>query len=225
MAKLSIKAGTTSKLLDVFIQDSSSTTGAGLAGLAFNSGSLTGYYYREGAGSTVAITLATMTVGTWATGGFIALDGTNMPGAYQIGIPDAALASGAKSVLIYFKGATNMAPLPLEIELTAVDNQSATAFVTGINSLSPPSNWNSLSINGSGQVVLSATGSAALTESYSADGAAATLPQLLYLILSLLGEKAISGTTLTAKKLDGSTTAATYTLNDATTPTAITRAT
>lgn len=72
---------------------------------------------------------------------------------------------------------------------------------------------------------LSATGSAALTESYAADGAAATLPQLLYMTLAVLSEFSISGTTLTAKKLDGSTTAGTFTLNDASSPTAITRAT
>lgn len=74
-------------------------------------------------------------------------------------------------------------------------------------------------------VLLGAAGSAALTESYAADGAAATVPQLLYLILGLLGEKSISSTTMTVKKLDGSTSAATFTLNDATNPTAITRAT
>ena len=72
---------------------------------------------------------------------------------------------------------------------------------------------------------LSATGSAALTEGYAADGATGTLPQLLYMIQALLSEKSISGTTLTAKKLDGTTTAGTFTLNDATTPTSITRAT
>jgi hypothetical protein len=66
---------------------------------------------------------------------------------------------------------------------------------------------------------------AALTESYAADGADATLTQLLYEIRGLLSEFAISGTTLTMKKKDGSTTAATYTLNDASAPTAITRAT
>lgn len=126
MAKLQIKAGTTSKLLDVFIQDSSSTTGAGLTGLVFNSSGLTAYYYREGEGSSTLITLATMTLGTWASSGFIVIDGTNMPGCYQIGIPNAAIASGAKSVLIMLKGATNMAPLVLEIELTSTDNQDAT---------------------------------------------------------------------------------------------------
>lgn len=123
--KLSLKAGTTSKLLDVFIQDTSVTTGAGLTGLVYNSASLTAYYYREGAASATAITLATMTLGTWATGGFVVIDGTNMPGCYQLGIPDAALAAGAKSVLVMLKGATNMAPLVLEIELTATDNQDS----------------------------------------------------------------------------------------------------
>lgn len=72
---------------------------------------------------------------------------------------------------------------------------------------------------------LSATGSAALTEGYAADGAAATLPQLLYMILAMLTEASVSGTTLTAKKLDGTTTAATFTLDDGTNPTSITRAT
>jgi hypothetical protein len=72
---------------------------------------------------------------------------------------------------------------------------------------------------------LSATGSAALTEGYAADGAAATLPQLLYMLLAVLTEVTVSGTTMTAKKLDGSTTAGTFTLNDAADPTSITRAT
>lgn len=72
---------------------------------------------------------------------------------------------------------------------------------------------------------LSATGSAALTESYAADGAAATLPQLLYMTLAMLSEFSITGTTLTAKRLDGSTTAGTFTLNDSVSPTGITRAT
>jgi hypothetical protein len=70
---------------------------------------------------------------------------------------------------------------------------------------------------------LSAAGSAALTEGYAADGATATLPQLLYMIWSLLAEANVSGTTLTAKKLDGATTSMSLTLNDGTNPTSITR--
>lgn len=64
----------------------------------------------------------------------------------------------------------------------------------------------------------------ALTEAYAADGAAATPAQLLYLILAALTEFSISGTTITVKKLDGSTTAATYTLDSDTAPTSRTRA-
>lgn len=65
----------------------------------------------------------------------------------------------------------------------------------------------------------------AMTEAYNADGAAPTLAQALFLLISALTEFAISGTTITCKKLDGSTTAATFTLNDATNPTSRTRAT
>jgi len=64
-----------------------------------------------------------------------------------------------------------------------------------------------------------------VTEAYRADGAAPTLAQALCELLAHFGEKSISSTTLTLKKFDGSTTAATFTLNDATTPTSITRAT
>lgn len=141
MAKLSILAGTTSKRLKVFIQDSSVTTGAGLTGLVFNTASLTGYYIREGDASATAITLATATLGTWASGGFIVVDGTNMPGLYELDIPNAAIAAGAKSVVIMLKGATNMSPCVIEIELTANDNQVAL-----------PANSSLLSIDASGRV-------------------------------------------------------------------------
>lgn len=64
----------------------------------------------------------------------------------------------------------------------------------------------------------------AMTESYAADGAAPTLAQAIFAIQQFLQEKSVSSTTMTVKKLDGSTTAMTFTLNDATTPTSITRA-
>jgi hypothetical protein len=65
----------------------------------------------------------------------------------------------------------------------------------------------------------------ALTESYAADAAAPTLTQAVLAIQQFLQEKSISGTTMTVKKLDGTTTAMTLTLSDATTPTSVTRAT
>jgi hypothetical protein len=65
----------------------------------------------------------------------------------------------------------------------------------------------------------------ALTESYAADGAAGTVAQLLFLIQSVLTELSISGTVATARKLDGSTPAATFTLNSSSSPSSMTRAT
>ena len=64
----------------------------------------------------------------------------------------------------------------------------------------------------------------AATESYASDGAAATPAQLLYMILCAVSEFSISSTTITGKKVDGSTTAMTWTLDDASSPTSRTRA-
>jgi hypothetical protein len=63
-----------------------------------------------------------------------------------------------------------------------------------------------------------------MTQSYAADGTAPTLAQALFLIQQSIGDFSISGTTVTVKQLDGSTTAATYTLDSSTTPTSRTRA-
>lgn len=73
------------------------------------------------------------------------------------------------------------------------------------------------------QASLNALLTTAIAESYAADGAAPTPAQALCMILQLLAEKSIAGTAMTVKKLDGSTTAMTFTLNSATAPTAITR--
>lgn len=124
--KLNILKGKTSKTLLVFIQDSSSTTGAGLTGLLFNSASLTWYYYREEAGTgATQVTLATQTIGTWATGGFIELDAADMPGWYELGVPDAVLAAGADFVGMVLKGATNMAQLNIELQLVSYNPNDA----------------------------------------------------------------------------------------------------
>lgn len=115
--KLILKKNSTSKILRIFITDSSKTDGSGLTGLVHNTASLTAYYIREGAASTTAITLVTATVGTFTSSGFKEVDATNMPGVYELHPPNACIASGADSVLIFLKGASNMAALPLEIQL------------------------------------------------------------------------------------------------------------
>lgn len=117
--KLIRKLGATSQILQIFVADSSSTTGAGLTGLTNSSSGLTAYYHRDTDTTATAISLVTMTVGTFTSSGFKEIDSTNMPGWYQFCPPNAALASGAASVGLHLKGATNMAPLPIEIDLDA----------------------------------------------------------------------------------------------------------
>ncbi len=70
-----------------------------------------------------------------------------------------------------------------------------------------------------------AKGTVAMTESYAAVTAAMTPVQALYQIVQQAGEASISGTTETVKKRNQSTTAKTFTINDATNPTAITETT
>lgn len=127
MAKMSLVKGTTSYLARIFIQDSSSLVGAGLTGLTSGSAGLVCYRARDDDGNAggTAIALSAGTRGTWSSGGFVEKDATNLPGVYEIGIPNAALATGSKSALIGLKGATNMAPAVLEFELTGNDNQDA----------------------------------------------------------------------------------------------------
>jgi hypothetical protein len=123
--KIIRKAGDTSNILQIFIQDSSSTVGAGLTGLTNATSGLTAYYHKDTDTTATAMSLVTMTVGTFTSLGFKEIDSTNMPGWYQLCPPDAALSTSGtpKSVGIHLKGATNMAPLAIEIQLVSIDVQ------------------------------------------------------------------------------------------------------
>ncbi len=123
MAKYQITKGATSQIFQIFVADSSSTTGGGLTGLTNATSGLTAYYHRDTDTTATAISLVTMTVGTFTSSGFKEIDATNMPGWYQFCPPNAALASGAANVGFHLKGATNMAPLPIEVQLSAFDIQ------------------------------------------------------------------------------------------------------
>lgn len=73
---------------------------------------------------------------------------------------------------------------------------------------------------------ISAILTTALTQSYATAGSAPTAAQVLFILQQMLaGNFSITGTTITVYKLDGSTVAATFTLNDASSPTAMSRAT
>jgi len=64
-----------------------------------------------------------------------------------------------------------------------------------------------------------------IPDSVPADGTLPTIEQSLYMITQFLYERAVSGTTVTVKKADGSTSLLTLTLDDGADPTSITRAT
>ena len=131
--KLQLAKASTDVTVNVFIQDSSSATGAGLTGLVFNTASLVCYYarHREAA---VQLALATMTVtGAHDDGGFVEIDSTNMPGVYRLDLSDAICATGDPHVLVMLKGAADMAPLPLEIQLVDFDLNSAANVIGSVS--------------------------------------------------------------------------------------------
>ena len=111
-----VYAGLTSQTIDIFLQDSSSSTGQGRAGLVFNSASLVASYRKGATGSRTAITLATQTVGgAFSSGGFVEIDATNMKGVYLLDIPNAAVDTEG-FVTLYLYGATNLLPTALRID-------------------------------------------------------------------------------------------------------------
>ena len=59
----------------------------------------------------------------------------------------------------------------------------------------------------------------AMTEAYAANGSPMTPAEALYMIYAVCAQFAVSGTSITAKRLDGSTTALTFTMDSATAPT------
>lgn len=121
----------TSQCVGVFVSDSSSSTGAGLTGLAYNTASLTCYYYLPAtAGTATTCGLASSTLGTYTSGAFKEISSSNMPGWYEFCPPNAALASGAEAVF-QLKGATNMAPTNLRIVLlNAAPTVDGSGYVT-----------------------------------------------------------------------------------------------
>jgi len=197
--KFQFKKAEESIILLVFIQDSSKTTGEGLGSLGHESSITGGYVKRGGTGVALAVDEDVATEGTYqapsAAGKVRIGTPANMPtGFYELHFHN-DLFTTADYVTIGLGGASDMAPLNLEIQLTDFDLN--TAFT------------------------LSGILSTALAESYGEKGAERTLTQLLYELKALLTNFSILGTTLTSKKLDQSTTAKIYTLNDATNPTAL----
>lgn len=147
-----IQRGSTNRILRVFIQNAASMSG--LTGLAYNSSGLICRYAREGDPSSTSVPLVSAGIGLWVSGGFAQIDSVNMPGWYELGVPNAALSSG-DSVAINLSGAANMAPGLISIELDAVNYQDSIAF--GLSRL--------LNLSNQGQTVALGSGSGGLVYS------------------------------------------------------------
>lgn len=113
-ADVQIAAGSTSQCVDVFVGDSTSTTGAGKTALVHSD--MTCYYKRRGESSATSIVMASSTLGTYTSGAFKKIDDTNMPGWYEFCPPNAALATGAADVAFQCR-ASGAAPMNLRVTL------------------------------------------------------------------------------------------------------------
>lgn len=171
MAKQLVQLNNTSRTEYVFIQNSSVATGAGLTGLVFNSAGLTADFCVE-RGARTPITLVTQTpTGAYSSGGFCAVDGTNMPGLYRIDIPNAVFATADKSVVM-LKGATNMAPVLLEYQIVAFNPDDAVRLgLTAIPNQAQGLAGSLPTGNATGQVTVVSTATGAITSSSFAAGA------------------------------------------------------
>jgi hypothetical protein len=118
-----IKKGATDQSVYFEVLADNSTTGGRKTGLVYTD--ITAYYVRNGAAA-VPITLATLASASaaWASGGFILVDDTNMPGVYRLDVPDLAFATGAESVVVTIKGGTNMVQASTEIQLKDYNDEA-----------------------------------------------------------------------------------------------------
>jgi peptidyl-tRNA hydrolase len=136
---IQILGGSTSQTVRLFIQDTSKTDGSGLTGLVHNTSGLTAYYSKGATGTATSITLATQTAGgAWSSGGFVAVDGTNMPGVYRLDLPNAAIDSEVETIVM-LRGAANMAPVLLRVKGDKVQANAVTvADKTGYSLATAP---------------------------------------------------------------------------------------
>jgi hypothetical protein len=174
MAKREIKVGSTSVRDFIFAQDTSKTDGSGVSGLDYTKFSCS--YSRDddgNAGATV-VSLATMTRGTWTSGGLVEKDATHAKGDYEVGYPNAAFASGSKQVTFTFydAGNNNIAPIKVQYALVQYDPQDSVRL--GLTALANASagGANGLLINGtnSGSVALASLTIASNTLTFDTNG-------------------------------------------------------
>jgi len=127
-----VKRGATSNIMRVFLQDSTSTTGAGKTGLLNTTTGLIIATIADNEATATAYTVAASNVETITTLGTFAaptaskcrfkeVDATNFPGVYEIHIADARYAVANSTQLLVSVQCTGVAPVMSEVQLVAVD--------------------------------------------------------------------------------------------------------
>jgi hypothetical protein len=142
--KISRAVGTVSEVLSLFIQDATVTTGAGLANIVASSVSF-GWMRNDQAAVSSGTCSSGATLGTFTVSSLTQASSSLALGWYQFGVPNGVFTSG-RSAFVHLYGAPSMAPLPIEIELTKLDNQTylssvAISTIAGgvrVSSITPP---------------------------------------------------------------------------------------
>lgn len=141
--KISRQVGTASEIVNVFIQNATVSTGVGLANVSASSVNFS--WCRNNQATISSGTCSSNTVlGTYSTSALIQLSSTSSLGWYQFGAPNGVFVSGGSAVLHLFGGPAAMAPVPMEIELTATNNQ--TILAVSVSTMATPVGVSSASV-------------------------------------------------------------------------------
>jgi len=128
-----LRAGTTSKLLLLFLRSAEEPT-EGRTGLAAETAGATAAYVREGDTAARRIGLIDGRPGAYASGSFVEVDPDLAPGVYQFGVPDEALAPGSSRAVLMFRFPGTVAEA-IEIDLVGYDPQDSVRL--GMSAISP----------------------------------------------------------------------------------------
>lgn len=121
-----VKEGSTGYMLELSLRQS--LDGSLLTGVL--AADITIEYQRQGAATHVSITPVAGILGTWESGSFA----EGIPGIYQFGVPDAAIAAGADFVVIVIKSADSIDEV-ITIYLTLSDLLNASVSSSHILTL------------------------------------------------------------------------------------------
>ena len=124
--KISRQVGTVNEILNIYIQDATVSTGAGLANVSSTNVTFAWCRNNQVAASSGTCSTSTGALGLYFVSTLTQTLSTNMLGWYQFCVPDGVFASGTSAAL-HLYGAPNMAPVPIEIELTKTNNQQYTS--------------------------------------------------------------------------------------------------